>query len=141
MTTTDKDRPRHQRAEMGQAQGGERPGEAMNEQPLLDFEGATYEPAQDRVRLTGLLRDTFNIMRDGRWRTLDEIRVLLAAECDRATSDASISARLRDFRKAEKGGHTVHRRRRGNAAKGIHEYKLEVNRDTPVLDLPSALRV
>ena len=37
---------------------------------------------------------------------------------------ASISARLRDLRKPRNGGYVIERRRRGEAAKGIFEYRM-----------------
>src|SRR4029077_9710255 len=62
-------------------------------------DGATYEPEFDEERLRGQWRRVFWAMRDGGWRTL--------AEVSRVTGDpeASISARLRDFRKARFGAH------------------------------------
>jgi hypothetical protein len=61
-------------------------------------------------------------MKDGCWRTLAEIHAIV-----RVGSEASISARLRDFRKNQWGANTVNRRRRGEAALGIHEYQLILN--------------
>ncbi len=54
----------------------------------------------------------------GWWWTLREI--------SQHTGDpeASISARLRDLRKARFGAHTVNRRRRGDPTKGVFEYQL-----------------
>ena len=61
------------------------------------------------------------LMLDGNWRTLEQI--------ERATgaSQASASARLRDFRKAKFGGHTVNRRRAAGAWAGRYEYQLVLN--------------
>lgn len=58
----------------------------------LDFSGKTYVPQFDRERLNAQQRRVFDLMLDGEWRTLEEIR--------KATHDpeASISARLRDLR-------------------------------------------
>jgi len=47
-------------------------------------------------------------------------------------SEAGISARLRDFRKIKFGGHKVYRRRRGEASKGLHEYRLELKADMEI---------
>jgi hypothetical protein len=88
------------------------------------FDGATYEPAHDRERLSTQYERVYALMRDGRWRTLSEIHAAVGG------SEAGISARLRDLRKAERGGHTVDRRRRGNPADGVHEYRLVVNGGT-----------
>jgi hypothetical protein len=59
-------------------------------------------------------------MKNGKWRTL--------AEIEEATADsvASISARLRDFRKEHFGAHTVNRRPRGDRIRGLYEYQLIV---------------
>lgn len=61
-------------------------------------------------------------MKGGCWRTLAEIHAIV-----RCGSEASISARLRDFRKTQWGQNTVNRRRRGEAALGSHEYQLIAN--------------
>jgi hypothetical protein len=82
------------------------------------FDGATYDPDFDETRLTGQLGRVYACMKDGRWRTLGEV--------EDATGDpqASISARLRDFRKARCGSHEVDRRRRGPSEDGLWEYRL-----------------
>lgn len=84
----------------------------------VDFDGATYEPELDKVRLTKQLARMFRYMSDMEWHTLDEIA--------RVTSipPASASARLRDFRKEKFGSHTVLRRRKGDPKSGLFEYKL-----------------
>lgn len=60
----------------------------------------------------------FNLMRDGVWRTLPQI--------SQATNDppASVSAQLRNVRKASFGNHTLHRRYIGD---GLYEYHVELN--------------
>lgn len=85
----------------------------------LTFDGATADQAKDAKRLTGQWAKVFALMKDGTYRTL--------AEIEEATGypQASISARLRDFRKERFGQHTVNRRRRGKG--GTWEYQLEVN--------------
>ena len=85
--------------------------------PLPLFDGATYDHKRDYVRLSGQIKRVYDVMRDGRWRTLNEISNL--------TGDphASISTRLRDFRKEKFGGHTVNRRYIDN---GLYEYQLDV---------------
>jgi hypothetical protein len=59
-------------------------------------------------------------MADGRWRSLQEITDLTG------WPPASVSARLRDLRKPEHGGHTVHHRRRliGGSLSRLWKYKL-----------------
>lgn len=97
----------------------------MNEPDLFDyqepasFDGWTFDPAHDHGRLAAQLGRVFALMRDGGWRTLEEIGA--------ATGDSvqSVSARLRDLRKAKFGGHRVDRRRRGEPSAGLFEYRME----------------
>ncbi len=86
-----------------------------------DFDGATYEPEFDKVRLTKQLARMFAFMSDKRWHTLDEIAYVTAIP------PASASARLRDFRKDKFGNHKVLRRRKGDPKSGLFEYKLVLN--------------
>ncbi len=85
-----------------------------------DFDGETYEPKFDATRLRGEMARVYTCMTriPGRWLTLSEISHAIY------DPEASISARLRDFRKAKWGAHTVNRRRRGEASRGIWEYQL-----------------
>jgi hypothetical protein len=80
-----------------------------------EFHGDTYEAHHDKKRLLSLLNRVFVFMAGGEWKTLSEI----ADACGGA--EASISARLRDFRKQ---GYIVDRRRRGDPKNGLHEYRL-----------------
>ena len=77
-------------------------------------DGETYEARFDYERLNKQSRRVYNCMRDGMWRKLSDIA--------QATGDpeASISARLRDFRKRRFGGLIVERRR----AQGTWFYRL-----------------
>ena len=84
------------------------------------FGGASVEPLMDEARLLGQHRRVFDVMCDGVWRTLGEIQAWTG------DPQASISARLRDFRKARFGGHCVDRRRRGEDSRGLWEYRLVV---------------
>lgn len=68
------------------------------------FGGTTLELA-DIPRLTGQLARVAELMADGQWRTLRQISE--QAQC----SEASASARLRDFRKERFGSHSVEGRR------------------------------
>jgi len=85
---------------------------------LPDHDGATFDALLDKVRLNKQLRRVFEVVRDGHWRTLRELEEI--------TEDpqASISARLRDLRKTKFGGLTIERRRRGEATRGLFEYRL-----------------
>ena len=83
-----------------------------------DFDGATYQRKFDFSRLTGQIKRVHDCMADGRWRTLTEI-----AE---ATGDpaASVSAQLRNLRKARFGGFVIEKRARGDRSRGLFEYRL-----------------
>lgn len=96
------------------------PADPLPKPDEMRFDGKTYEPKKDKKRLTGQAKRVFDLMRDGRWRTLSEIQNATGG----SDSEAGISARLRDFRKAPWGSHTVNRRRRGEDTKGLFEYQL-----------------
>ena len=82
------------------------------------FDGATYEP-EDKHRLNCQLRKVFDFMRaTGKWHPLSEIADAVDG------SESGVSARLRDFRKARFGEHTVERRR---VSGGLFEYRLVAN--------------
>ena len=79
------------------------------------FNGPEYVPERDFVRLTGQCARVFDLMKDGHWRTLDQI--------SQATGDphASVSAQLRHLRKDRFGGHEVNRR---HLHGGLFQYQL-----------------
>jgi hypothetical protein len=85
---------------------------------MNDFDGKTYNPERDRSRLSVQLYRVKAVMGDGQWRTLEMIARAIRAP------EASISARLRDFRKARNGNHVVERR---FVRKGLWEYRLVVS--------------
>lgn len=87
------------------------------------FDGSTFDVQQDFKRLSGQLARVYNCMRDGEWRTLNEIKSYMLID-----SEAGISARLRDLRKSKWGSHTVNRRRREDS-NGLFEYQLIVNKE------------
>jgi len=82
------------------------------------FDGSDYVPAADNARLNSQLQRIWNVMLDGKWRTL--------AQIEKLTGDppASISAQLRHMRKPRFGGHTV---RKLNSGGGLFWYKLVPN--------------
>jgi hypothetical protein len=89
--------------------------------PMPDrFDGATYDPDRDGERLTRQARLVFKLMRDGLWHTLPEISNRLARKGFHEP-EQSLSARLRDLRKAKFGGHVVERRYVGD---GLWQYRL-----------------
>lgn len=79
------------------------------------FDGTTYDHAKDGQRLASQLERVRYAMQDGQWHTLRE----LADRC--GGSEASISARLRDLRKARFGAMDVQRER---VAGGLWRYRL-----------------
>jgi hypothetical protein len=93
----------------------------MEKQFEPHFNGSDYLPELDHKRLNNQIDRVFRLMKDQRWRTLQEI-----AE---ATLDpqASISAQLRHLRKDRFGNHTINKRRRGNPGAGLFEYQLIPN--------------
>jgi hypothetical protein len=94
-----------------------------------EFDGETYDPALDKDRLNSQLGRVFDVMQDGYWRTLGEIdraMDILNRTRDEGrtnTSEASISARLRDLRKPRFGGYLVERRAR-DRERGLYEYRM-----------------
>ncbi len=93
-------------------------GERVTEPLEGDRDGVTYRPDRDFDRLNAQHLRVYQAMKDGTWRTLDEIATI--------TEDppASISARLRDFRKARFGSHQVFRKHVGD---GLWKYRLVWN--------------
>ena len=94
----------------------------MNEifQQELRFDGADYSPERDNPRLKGQLLRVWEVMRDGKWRTLREISNLTK------DPEASISAQLRHLRKERFGSHLVEREHIGN---GLYRYRLIINEE------------
>lgn len=60
----------------------------------------------------------FGALQCGTWLTLPELHT--------ATGDpiSSVSAQIRHLRKPEHGSHTIIKRRRGQAERGLYEYRL-----------------
>lgn len=84
----------------------------------MPFDGNTYDPSSDKKRLSTQFVRVRSAMLDGTWHTLAELR-------DKAGgTEAAVSARIRDLRKEKFGGHTVLRRRKGDAKQGLWEYCL-----------------
>jgi len=83
----------------------------------LDFDGVDYQPKRDRKRLTGQIQRIYDLIKDGQYRTLDQIAY--DAECPHA----SASAQLRNLRKPRFGGYVIDRKHMGN---GLYTYRLRV---------------
>ena len=84
-----------------------------------DRGGFTYVRHLDLGRLNRQARAVWDVMAPGAWLTLCEIKDMCGEP------EASISARLRDFRKEQFGRHDVSRRRRGEGRAGVFEYRLQ----------------
>ena len=82
------------------------------------FGGDTFDPTLDEARLRKQLAAVWRVMWDCQWRTLHQISMEIGG-----APEASVSARLRDFRKTKFGGHTVQRRRVPNG-NGLHVYRV-----------------
>lgn len=82
------------------------------------FSGSDYNAARDSVRLTGQLLRVWDVMKDGKRRTLGEIARLAKAP------EASVSAQIRNLRKPENGGHSIDKEWIDN---GLYHYWLVIN--------------
>jgi hypothetical protein len=89
----------------------------MQAEPM-HFDGSTYVPERDQMRLTAQAMRVWAAMVDGQWRTLREIAELADAP------ETSVSARLRDFRKQRFGSHVVERE---FVRRGLFRYRLIPN--------------
>jgi hypothetical protein len=78
-------------------------------------DGITFSPEFDYDRLNKQARAVYDVMKDGQWRSLRQISDITHAP------EASVSARLRDFRKPRFGGLTVERKR---VTDGLWFYRL-----------------
>ena len=94
-------------------------------QSCLNFDGETFVPELDGKRISRQFDYVFDLMKDGKWRTLKQIQLALLKQGVFAT-EAGISARLRDFRKKRYGEHTVNRMRTGDPKSGKFTYQLLV---------------
>jgi hypothetical protein len=86
----------------------------MNNPSLFDGEGDDEGTDKD-ARLENLLHRVWAAMSDGGWWLLSDLARVTHA------SEASVSARLRDFRKPRFGGHEVHRQL---VEPGLYQYRL-----------------
>jgi len=87
---------------------------------MSTFDGSTYDENRDGTRLRVQLESVWTLMKDSNWRTLFDI------SAHTGHPEASVSARLRDFRKKKFGGHTVER---AYVSKGLWMYRLHPNGD------------
>lgn len=85
---------------------------------MRSFSGETYDHTRDGQRLAAQYDLVFEVMRDGHWRTLEEISAATGAP------PTSVSARLRDMRKRRFGSHVV---LRAYVARGLFRYQVIEN--------------
>lgn len=88
------------------------------------FAGADYDEARDEVRLRGQIKRVFEVMRDGKFRTLDELHREIKARFDKHDPHPSLSAQLRHLKKKQWGAHDLVKEYMGN---GLYKYRLVVN--------------
>jgi hypothetical protein len=81
--------------------------------------GTTYEADFDFTRLNTQAQNVFDLMSDGKLRSLADIAY------ETGYGEASVSARLRDFRKEKFGNHEVKRYR---DTSGLFLYQLVINK-------------
>jgi hypothetical protein len=111
------------------------PPKGMPESLLLNFDGYAYEKEKDQERLTRQSEHVLAYMLRNGWQALHEIVAGLERQhagqvvtCDLCQDagvrfpEASVSAQLRNLRKARFGGWTVDKRRRGES--GTWEYRV-----------------
>ena len=85
--------------------------------PTVAFDGATYSSERDYKRLERLIDRVFAHMSDRQWHTIPEIHEACGG------SQTSVSARLRDLRKEQRGGFTVETE---HVHDGLWRYRLKV---------------
>lgn len=85
----------------------------------MQFTGSDYSPKDDAKRLLKQHEVIRDLMLDGEWRTLTEIKDLTGYP------ESSISAQLRHLRKERFGGYIVDKQRRGDRSSGLFEYSVQ----------------
>lgn len=88
------------------------------------FDGVTYDPDQDHQRLKGQLWKVFELLSDGQWHTLAEMKNYAGG------SEAGCSARIRDLKKEQYGGRVVEKQR---VAGGLWEYRMMPLKNTTLI--------
>ena len=90
------------------------------------FNGPEYDPERDYTRLKNQIGRVFKIMKDRKWRTLNNISEATSLHTSHGNPDpeASVSAQLRHLRKKRFGSHTINRK---HILNGLFEYQLIPN--------------
>jgi hypothetical protein len=84
------------------------------------FGGRTYEPKKDGKRLSRQLDAVRALMLAGGKFTLRQLADAAQERTGRSASEAGVSARIRDLRKAEFGGYDVRRERLGDGGTFVY---------------------
>ncbi len=91
------------------------------------FAGSDFDIYVDYKRLKTQIDRVFALMKDGQWRTLQEMqRDLEERYPDTHFPESSLSAQLRNLRKEYGGFHIINKQRRGRESNGTYEYQLLV---------------
>lgn len=85
------------------------------------FDGSDIDSKKDNERLTGQIKAIFDLMKDGKFRTLREI------EDSTNFPQSSISAQLRNLRKERFGSFNIDKRSRGDRENGLFEYRIVID--------------
>ena len=88
-----------------------------------DRGGETYDRERDYKWLNRQMTAIYHVMRDGQWHTLADIAIRTGEP------EASISARVRDFRKEKFGRHVIDRERVPGGRQWM--YRLTWNEEIP----------
>jgi len=92
----------------------------------VSYRGATFSEIHDRSRTDTQYEAVWRVMLDGQKHQLEELQSRIFSVFGVRATTGGINARIRDFRKPECGGHTVHETRI-EGLESVHEYQLEVN--------------
>jgi len=82
----------------------------------LTFDGPAFDESKDSARLSGQIERVWNAMKDGQWRTVDQIVALTGDPAN------SVQAQLRHLRKPRFGSYLVERRRATES--GLWQYRV-----------------
>lgn len=88
----------------------------LNNEPK--FDGDDYNHTRDYSRLKGQILDIFDLMKDGKWRSLAEIEEITGH------GQSSVSAQLRNLRKDKFGSYKVER---VHVQNGFYKYRLDIH--------------
>ena len=82
----------------------------------MKFDGDTYDRGRDKPALKAQLDVVREVMEDGNWHSLGEIRTKTEHETGKHATEQSICARIKDLRNDKFGGYNIeHRCRTGRA--------------------------